>query len=76
MRLLVEEIAKALVDSPAEVSVQEKGGDYETSLELRVAPADMGRVIGRQGRTVRAMRAILGAAGMKQQKRINLEIVE
>jgi len=76
MRLLVEEIAKALVDSPAEVSVQEESGEHGTSLELRVAEADMGRVIGRQGRTVRSIRAILAVAGMKQQKRVDLEIVE
>jgi predicted RNA-binding protein YlqC (UPF0109 family) len=76
MRLLIEQIAKALVDDPAQVSVSpvEEGG--ETVLELTVAPNDLGRVIGKQGRTVRAMRNLLGAAGLKFNKRFALEILE
>ena len=75
MRALVEQIAKALVDEPDKVSVEEVEGDT-TVLELRVAPADLGKVIGKQGRTARSMRTILGAAGMKLRKRFTLEIVE
>ncbi len=69
MRVLIEQIAKALVDDPAQVSVNpvEEGG--ETVLELTVGPNDLGRVIGKQGRTARAMRNLLGAAGLKFNKR-------
>lgn len=76
MRILIEQIAKALVDDPAQVSVNpvEEGG--ETVLELTVAPNDLGRVIGKQGRTARAMRNLLGAAGLKFHKRYTLEILE
>jgi uncharacterized protein len=76
MRALIEQIAKALVDDPAQVSVNpvEEGG--ETVLELSVGPNDLGRVIGKQGRTARAMRNILGAAGLKFNKRFTLEILE
>ena len=76
MRALVEHIAKALVDEPDQVSINhlEEGGD--TVLELTVAPNDLGKVIGKQGRTARAMRALLGAAGMKLHKRYTLEILE
>jgi len=76
MRELVEEIAKALVDSPEEVSVAEVEGEQTTVLELRVAQPDLGKVIGKQGRTARAIRTILGAAGMKLRKRFVLEILE
>ena len=76
MRALMQEIARALVDSPDQVDVQVEEGDQGAVLELRVAPEDMGRVIGKQGRTARSMRAILNAAGMKLQKRFALEIVE
>jgi len=77
MRALVEQMAKALVDEPDQVAVNvvEKEGDNAV-LELRVAPADLGKVIGKQGRTARSMRTILGAAGMKLQKRFTLEILE
>ena len=77
MRALVEQMAKALVDQPDQVAVNvvEKDGD-STVLELHVAPADLGKVIGKQGRTARSMRTILGAAGMKLQKRVTLEILE
>jgi predicted RNA-binding protein YlqC (UPF0109 family) len=76
MRELVENIAKALVDSPEEVSVAEVVGEQTTVLELRVAQPDLGKVIGKQGRTARAIRTILGASGMKLRKRFVLEILE
>ena len=76
MQALIEQIAKALVDDPAQVSVNpvEEGG--ETVLELSVGPNDLSRVIGKQGRTARAMRNVLGAAGLKFNKRFTLEILE
>lgn len=73
---LVEEIAKALVDQPEEVSVNEVQGEQVTVLELKVAPGDVGKVIGKQGRTARSIRTLLGAAGMKLDRRFNLEILE
>src|ERR1700755_2970186 len=76
MRELVEEIAKALVDIPEEVSVREVAGEQATLLELRVAPSDVGKVIGKQGRTARSIRTLLGAAGMKLNRRFTLEILE
>ena len=76
MRALVEQIAKALVDEPEQVSVNEINGEQMVVLELRVAPNDLGKVIGRQGRTARSLRTILGAAGMKLHKRYTLEILE
>ncbi len=76
MRALVEQIAKALVDQPDKVSVQAVDGDQVTVLELSVAPDDLGKVIGKQGRTARSLRTILGAAGMKLKKRYTLEILE
>ncbi len=76
MRALVEQIAKALVDDPGQVSVQAVDTDQATVLELRVAPNDLGKVIGKQGRTARSIRTLLGAAGMKLHKRFTLEIVE
>ncbi len=76
MRKLVEEIAKALVDEPEQVSVAATESEQGATLELRVAPGDLGKVIGKQGRTARSIRAILGAAGMKLHKRFTLEILE
>ena len=76
MKELVEEIAKALVDIPEEVSVHEVQGEQVTVLELRVAPSDLGKVIGKQGRTARSIRTLLGAAGMKLHRRFTLEILE
>jgi predicted RNA-binding protein YlqC (UPF0109 family) len=76
MRKLVEEIARALVDAPDQVQVQATDEQQTTVLELRVAPGDMGKVIGKQGRTVRSVRTILGAAGAKLNKRFLLEILE
>jgi len=76
MKELVEMIAKALVDSPDEVIVMEVVGEQTTVLELKVAQSDLGKVIGKQGRTARAIRTLLGAAGMKLRKRFILEILE
>ena len=76
MKALVEEIAKALVDIPEQVSVSEVQGEQVTILELRVAPSDLGKVIGKQGRTARSIRTLLGAAGMKLNRRFTLEILE
>ncbi|MFN3739631.1 MAG: KH domain-containing protein [Thermodesulfovibrionales bacterium] len=73
---LVESMAKALVDKPEEVSVKEVDGEKTTVFELRVAQSDLGKVIGKQGKTARAMRAILSAAGTKVGKRCVLEILE
>lgn len=76
MKELLELIAKALVDNPDKVSVSEVGGEQTSILELRVAREDLGKVIGKQGRTARAIRTILSAAGMKLRKRFHLEIIE
>ena len=76
MRELVESIAKALVDHPDDVKVQSVEGEQVTVLELRVHPEDLGIVIGRQGRTAKSIRTLLGAAGMKLRKRFTLEILE
>ncbi len=76
MKELIEMIAKALVDSPDDVVVNEVSGEQTTVLELRVAQSDLGKVIGKQGRTARAIRVLLGAAGMKLRKRFVLEILE
>jgi uncharacterized protein len=76
MRELVEAIAKALVDHPDDVKVRAVEGEQVTVLELHVHPEDLGKVIGRQGRTAKSMRTILGAAGMKLKKRMTLEILE
>ncbi len=76
MKDLVEEIAKALVDKPEQVQVRAVEGEQVTVLELRVDPEDLGKVIGRQGRTAKAIRTLLGAAGMKLKKRFTLEILE
>lgn len=76
MKELVEVMARALVDHPEDVRVNSTDGPQGTVLELRVHAEDLGKVIGRQGRTAKAMRTILGAAGMKMRKRCTLEIVE
>jgi predicted RNA-binding protein YlqC (UPF0109 family) len=76
MKQLIEDIAKALVDSPEQVSVNEVSGEQVTVLELRVAAGDLGKVIGKQGRTARSIRTILGAASMKLNRRFTLEILE
>ena len=76
MKELVELIAKALVNEPGAVVVKEIGGANGSVLELKVAPGDLGKVIGKQGRTARSLRTIVAAAGVKSGKRIVLEIVE
>ncbi len=73
---LVLEIARALVDSPESVSVEVIGEAEGTILRLRVAQSDVGKVIGKQGRTARSLRTILSAASMKQKHRFSLDIVE
>lgn len=76
MKQLLEDIAKALVDIPDEVSVRSVEGEQLTVLELKVAPSDLGKVIGKQGRTARSIRTILGAAGMKLKHHFTVEILE
>ena len=76
VRSLIEQIAKALVDDPGQVAVNTVEEVPETVLELTVAPNDLGRIIGKQGRTARAMRILLGAAGLKFHKHFALEILE
>jgi uncharacterized protein len=75
-RTMIEKVAKALVEAPDAVSVSQVEEGPETVLELTVAESDMGRVIGKQGRTVRAMRNLASAAGVKANKRFVLEILE
>ncbi|MBN2297455.1 MAG: KH domain-containing protein [Deltaproteobacteria bacterium] len=76
MRELIEYIAKALVDNPDEVKVSEVEGEVTSVIELRVAKSDLGKVIGKEGRTARAMRTLLTAASTKIKKRAVLEIIE
>jgi uncharacterized protein len=76
MKELVERMAKALVDKPEDVAVNEIDGEKTTVYELRVASSDLGKVIGKQGKTARAMRTILSASGTKIGKRCVLEILE
>ena len=73
---LIEYLARALVDHPDEVVVTEVSGEQTIVLELKVAKDDLGKVIGKQGRTVKAMRALLSAASAKLRKRADLEILE
>ena len=76
MRDLMEYVAKALVDDAEAVSVTEVEGEHTTVIELRVAQTDLGKIIGKQGRTARALRTILNANATKMRKRAVLEIVE
>lgn len=76
MRELLEVIAKNLVDYPERVSVQEIPGEKATVLELKVAPEDMGKVIGKQGRIARAIRNVVKAAAIREDKKIVVEIVQ
>lgn len=76
LKELLEYIARSLVDYPDQVQVTETGGEQTVVYELRVAKDDLGKVIGKQGRTARAMRTILGAASTKLKKRSVLEILE
>ena len=73
---LVSNIAKARVDNPDDVQVNVVEGEQTTVVELRVDPDDLGKVIGKQGRTARAIRTLLGTAGKKDNKRVLLEILE
>ena len=75
-RQMMESIAKAMVDDPSKVSVEAAEIDGGTELQLRVAGPEIGKVIGKQGRTARALRNVLAAVSVKQQKRYTLEIVE
>jgi hypothetical protein len=75
-KVLLEHVAKALVDAPDQVSVNTIDEGGETVLELTVAEIDLGKVIGKSGRTARALRTLLGAAGIKAHKRYTLEILE
>jgi predicted RNA-binding protein YlqC (UPF0109 family) len=77
MKELVEAIARALVDHPQDVQVRAVDSEQGTTvLELRVHPEDLGKVIGRQGRTAKAIRTLLGVAGVKTRRRYTLEILE
>ncbi len=76
MKELVELIAKALVDNSDKVQVSQIDGEQSSIIELKVAPEDVGKIIGKQGGNVQAIRVILGAAGMKLKKRFILELIE
>ncbi len=76
MKSLIETMAKSLVDNPNSVAISEVEGEKTTVYELRVSPSDLGKVIGKQGKTARAMRTIISAAGNKIGKRCVLEILE
>ncbi|MCG0277202.1 MAG: KH domain-containing protein [Thermanaeromonas sp.] len=75
MKELVETLAKALVDNPDQVSVTQIEGEKSVILELRVAPSDMGKVIGKQGRIARAIRTVVKAAAAREGKRVVVEII-
>ena len=76
MKELIEFLAKSLVDEPDEVELRTRNREGATVIELMVAPNDLGKVIGRQGRTARAMRTLLAAAGNKQRRRYILDILD
>lgn len=76
LKELVESIVRKLVDNPTQVSVSEISGEQATIIELRVAPEDLGKVIGREGRTARSIRTLVHAAATKERKRAVLEILE
>ena len=76
MKDLVEVIAKALVDNPDEVVVTEKEEGKHVTIELHVAPSDMGKVIGKQGRIAKAIRSVVKAASLNENKKVDVEIVE
>ncbi len=76
MKMLLEHIAKALVDFPEQVSVNQVDSERMIALELKVAPEDMGKVIGKQGRIAKAIRTVISAAAVKENKRVVVEIVE
>ncbi|HZW48721.1 MAG TPA: KH domain-containing protein [Bacillota bacterium] len=76
MKALVEVMARALVDQPDQIVIEETETETEISYTLSVAPEDMGKVIGRQGKIAKAMRTVLKAAAGKEQKRVNLDIID
>ncbi|MGI6703156.1 MAG: KH domain-containing protein [Clostridia bacterium] len=76
MKALVEFIARSLVDHPQMVEVKQVDGEQSIIVELKVAPEDMGKVIGKQGRIAKAMRTIVKASAVKQNKRVVVEIIE
>ena len=76
MKELIETIARALVEQPDDVEVREFDAEDTTVVELKVAPDDVGKVIGRQGRTIKAMRTLLHAASIKSNRRTQLEVIE
>ena len=76
MKELIEGIAKALVDNPSEVHVNEIQGEQSIILELKVAPADMGKVIGKQGRIAKAIRTVVKAAAVRADKKVVVEIID
>ena len=76
MKQLIEYLVKALVDEPEQVEVNEVAGEQTTVVELKVAKSDLGKVIGKQGRTARSIRTLLTAAGTKINRRFTLEILE
>ncbi|EOR27409.1 MULTISPECIES: KH domain-containing protein [Clostridium] len=76
MKELIEIIAKSLVENPNEVHVNEIQGEQSIILELKVAPADMGKVIGKQGRIAKAIRTVIKAAAMKEDKKVVVEIID
>jgi len=76
MKELVEFLAQSLVDNPADVRIRSHEREQQTILELEVAPGDLGKVIGRQGRTARAIRTLLNAAGQKSRRRYSLDILD
>lgn len=76
MKELVEVIARSLVDNPKEVSVNELQGEQSIILELKVAPEDMGKIIGKQGRIAKAIRTVVKAAAIKDDKKVVVEIID
>lgn len=76
MKELVEEIVKSLVDDTENVKVTQLEGEQSSIIEVKVSQEDIGKIIGKRGRTAQAIRVILGAAGMKLKKRFNLEIID
>ncbi|HBR01352.1 MAG TPA: KH domain-containing protein [Ruminiclostridium sp.] len=76
MKELLEQIARSLVDNPDDVSVNEVEGEQSLILELRVAEEDMGKVIGKQGRIAKAIRTVMKAAAIKENKRVAVEIIQ
>ncbi len=76
MRELVEYLAKSLVDQPEAVEVSEVSGERSVVLEIKVAPDDMGKIIGKHGRIVKAIRTVAKAAATKEGKRVEVEIIE